>query len=81
RMGLQWQVIGARYTVAGTRMPSHALVDATLNWAPAGRPWTLAASIFNLFDRAWADPGGAEHVQDTLARDGRIVELRASRAF
>ncbi|HET9821731.1 MAG TPA: TonB-dependent receptor, partial [Burkholderiaceae bacterium] len=47
RMGLQWQVIGARYTVAGTRMPSHALVDATLNWAPAGRPWTLAASIFN----------------------------------
>ena len=41
----------------------------------------LAASLYNLFDKDFSDPGSAEHLQDAIAQDGRSFRLRAVYRF
>jgi iron complex outermembrane receptor protein len=41
----------------------------------------LSASIYNLFDRRYADPGAAEHAQDAIAQNGRTGRIKLSYAF
>jgi iron complex outermembrane receptor protein len=41
----------------------------------------LALSIYNLFDRRYADPGSTEHVQHAIPQDGRRLRLRVAYAF
>ncbi len=41
----------------------------------------LSASIYNLFDTRYSDPGGQEHVQDLIAQDGRSYRLKLSYRF
>jgi iron complex outermembrane receptor protein len=36
---------------------------------------TLSGSIRNLFDRAYADPGSAEHRQNVIPQDGRSFRI------
>lgn len=55
------------------------------NFTLSGRkllPWLeVSASVYNLFDKAYADPGGQEHVQDTIPQDGRTFRLKATASF
>ena len=40
-------------------------------------PWLeVSASVYNLFDKAYADPGGQEHVQDTIPQDGLSFRVK-----
>ncbi len=80
RAAIEAQYVGARqglngvagaYWVANanlicTRLPGHA--EASL-------------AVTNLFDRRYADPGSAEHLQRTLVQDGRRLRLRVDYAF
>ena len=81
RLGLELQGTGARKTLAGQRLGSHLLAHTTLLWDPAGQAWSMAASIYNLGNRAVADPTGPEHLADRIVQDGRVVALRWSLAF
>lgn len=71
RLGFEWQWVGERLSVARAKLPSHAVANATLQVAPPGSRWSFSASVYNLFDKAYADPAGPEHVQDTIAQDAR----------
>ena len=45
-------------------------------------PWLeVSASVHNLFDKAYADPGGQEHVQDTIPQDGRSLRVKVMASF
>jgi iron complex outermembrane receptor protein len=41
----------------------------------------VSASVYNLFDKAYADPGGQEHVQDTIPQDGRSYRVKVTASF
>jgi outer membrane receptor protein involved in Fe transport len=73
--------VGQRLTMAGKPMPSHMVANATLRFAPAGTPWSLSLSAYNLFDKDYADPAGPEHLQETLQRDGRRLQMQLSHDF
>lgn len=41
----------------------------------------VCASVYNLFDKTYADPGSAEHAQNGIAQDGRTYRLKLSYLF
>lgn len=81
RLGLELQRVGQRLTLAGVALPTHLLANATLQLDPAGSPWSLGISVYNLGDRRYSDPAGPEHVGDVIAQDGRRAALRWTLAF
>ncbi|MCP5047539.1 MAG: TonB-dependent receptor, partial [bacterium] len=41
----------------------------------------FSASIYNLLDKKYGDPGSTEHLQDILERDGRHFRLKLTYSF
>jgi len=80
--GLELHYVGARATLSGADASAYTLTSLTLQLRPVrdGR-LELLARVANLFDTAYSDPGGEEHVQDLLARDGRTAWLSARFRF
>lgn len=81
RVGLEWQRIGARRTVAGDTLPAHEIVNLTLQAAPPGSALSWSASVYDLFDREPADPGGPELRQDRIVQDGRTLRVQLALQF
>lgn len=74
--GLEVYYLGARPTLAGGQAADHALAGLTLQVRPKAVPrLELLAKVGNLLDREYSDPGGEEHRQDLLMRDGRTAWL------
>ena len=81
RIGLEWQRVGERLTVARASLPPHSVANLSLQVAPPSSRLSLSASVYNLFDKAFADPGGPELRQDTLLQDGRQWRLQLALQF
>ncbi|MGE0450504.1 MAG: TonB-dependent receptor plug domain-containing protein [Vicinamibacterales bacterium] len=65
--------IGNRQTLAGGVVPSAFVGNASVLFRPrAGGP-RFGVTIYNVFNRQWADPGSVEHRQVALPQDGRTV--------
>ena len=75
RLGLE--VLGTSWsrTLTGRRLPGTVVANATLQYDPAGQPWSLLFSVYNLGDVPVLDAGGPEHASDVLARSGRSASL------
>jgi len=41
----------------------------------------LSASVYNLFDKGYSDPGGGEHLQNEIKQDGRVFRFKLTYAF
>ena len=41
----------------------------------------FSGSVYNLFDRSYADPGGSEHLQDSINQEGRTYRAKLSYRF
>jgi outer membrane receptor protein involved in Fe transport len=78
--GFEAQYVGQRHhggeTAAAFWLANLHLASARL---PGGAD--LSVSIYNLFDKSYADPGAPEHRQPWLAQDGRSLRLGLSYAF
>ena len=75
------QYLSSRATLTGGRADSFVLVNATLVSKRFKGGWEAAASVYNVFDERYADPGSEEHVQDTIQQDGRALSGRLSFRF
>ncbi|MEO8382048.1 MAG: TonB-dependent receptor, partial [Acidobacteriota bacterium] len=73
--GLEMQYEAPRLTYAGRRTEAALLTNLNLGWAITG-PVALSLTVTNLFDTAYATPGGVEHKQDTIVQDGRSFLVR-----
>ena len=80
-LALEWQRVGERLSLLGATLPAHQVTGLTLRLAPTGRAWSMTAGLSNAFNTRYADPGGPEHSQDQLARDGRRWHLQYALAF
>lgn len=66
-----------KVTPAGAR----TLVNVTL-YSPKVLSWLEAqASVFNLFNRKYGDPGTADHVQELIPQDGRNYRIKLTASF
>ena len=72
--GLEVHYLASRPTLAGGETGSYTLAGLVLQARPrAGSRLEMLAKVGNLFDTQSFDPGGEEHRQDVLARDGRTA--------
>jgi iron complex outermembrane receptor protein len=73
--GLELQHVSARRTLTGHVVPGVTLPNLTLFYDAVPRPVTLSATIYNLFNASYADPGSEEHRQDALRQSGRTFRV------
>jgi outer membrane receptor for ferrienterochelin and colicins len=78
----EWRAISARPTLAGARTPAFSLLN--LGFTVGGRRTTgptLNLMLWNALGTRAFDPGGEEHIQDQLPRDGRTVRAALRWSF
>ena len=81
RAGVEWQRVGERLTPGGARLAPHAVTNLTWQIVPPGSRLSLAASVYNLFDTSYADPGAPELRQDSIAQDKRQWRVQLALQF
>ncbi len=57
------------------------LLNATLFSRDIAPGLEFSASVYNLLDRKFRTPGGEEHLQDTIEKDGRTFRLKLTYRF
>lgn len=80
RTGIEGQYVGRRHTLL-SETGGYWLANLTLSSARLAPGLDVSASVYNLFDRAYADPGAEEHAQDAIRQDGRSFRLKLTYAF
>jgi iron complex outermembrane receptor protein len=73
--GLSMQVAGTRWTHTGDMLPAAVVT----NWnvvRTLRKGIEIQGSIFNLFDVRYSEPASNDHVQGSLAQDGRQISIR-----
>lgn len=78
--GAELQYTGARRTLAG-ETGGFWLGNLNLSTDRLAPGLEASLGVYNLFNRRYADPGGAEHLQDALRQDGRSIRLKLSYRF
>lgn len=58
-----------RLTLSGASVDAHAIVNLTYD-QPLGPRFRISATVRNVLDADYADPGGEEHVQNAIPQDG-----------
>jgi iron complex outermembrane receptor protein len=76
RTGLELQYTASRKTLAGGTANGHLLTNLTLLGERITKNIEISATIYNLFDQRYSDPGAREHLQDLIAQDGRNYRLK-----
>ena len=73
-VAFELQAMSSRLTLSGGTAPAHSIVH--LNYVqPIAQGVRFTASIRNLFDSEYGDPGSEEHRQDLIPQDGRTVRV------
>jgi outer membrane receptor protein involved in Fe transport len=53
----------------------YGITDLTLRLTPHPE-WEASATVYNMFDQKYGDPGASEHLQDEILQDRRTFRLR-----
>lgn len=80
RMGAEALYVGKRATLQD-ETGGYWLGNLTVSTMRLARGLEFSASIYNLFDRRYADPGAEEHVQDAIRQNGRTFRLKVVYTF
>jgi iron complex outermembrane receptor protein len=70
-----------RYTLLRNRTDAAYVLNGTLFSRNLAPHLEVSASVYNLLDQKYSTPGGAEHLQDSLAQDGRTFRLKFTYRF
>lgn len=82
RTGAEFQYTGSRKNLAGGNTGGHAVANLTLTSQKLAHGLELSASIYNLFDRQYADPARPEQFPiDAIPQDGRNFRVKLSYRF
>jgi iron complex outermembrane receptor protein len=92
-LGIEEQYTSRRKTLPGNFAGSFLVTNLTLFTRELLKNLELSASLYNLFDKRYGDPGGAEHVQnperfknpaqplDIIDQDGRTFRVKLTYKF
>lgn len=81
RLSLESQLVGERCTRAGGSVPGYAVTNLTLYLPDVWCETDVSLSGYNVLDRRYRDPGGVQHLQDSLPQYGRDYRLKITRRF
>jgi iron complex outermembrane receptor protein len=81
RGGLEWQYTDWRRTLSGGETAPYALTNLTIGNERLAKGLEISASVYNLFDKTYSDPGSEEHQQDAIQQDGRGWRLKLQYRF
>lgn len=73
---LECHCASRRETLAGQGAAGFGTFNFTLFSQELVRGMELSASIYNLFDSRFSEPGGPEHLQDLIQQDGRTFRVK-----
>ncbi len=79
--GVETQYTSRRLTLAGDYAPGFATVNLTLLSQHLAKGLEISASVYNLLNGTYFDPGSEHHVQDMLQQDGRNYRLKLTWRF
>ncbi len=79
--GIEFQFMSDRTTPSGGTTEDYGITNLTLSSEKLYERLILSASIYNLFDRQYADPASDQHVQNSITQDGRNFRIKASYTF
>jgi iron complex outermembrane receptor protein len=79
--GLEEQFTSRRTTLAGSHASAYHTVNLTLFSRNLLAGLDLSATLYNLFDERYGDPGAAEHRQDIIGQDGRTFRVKLTYQF
>ncbi len=74
--GVDGEYMSSRRTLAGRETGDVFLANLTLLARRLPGRLEASASVYNLFDRRYGDPGSEEHVEDVLVQDGRTFRFK-----
>lgn len=80
RAGMDAYYVGRRNTIRG-ETGGYWLANLTLSSLRLPQGMELSGSIYNLFDRRYADPGFDVHLQDAIQQNGRSFHIKLSYTF
>ncbi len=80
-VGAECQYTSRRLTLGGNDAPGFAVASVTFLSRRLAKGLDLSASVYNVFDKKYGDPGGPQHLQDTIEQDGRNVRLKVTWGF
>ncbi|WP_316675872.1 TonB-dependent receptor plug domain-containing protein [Ralstonia chuxiongensis] len=80
RAGVEAQYISNRLTTAG-EVGGYWIANLTLLAARLAPNLEMSTSIYNLFDRRYADPAGPELPQPSVEQDGRAFRVKFTYTF
>ena len=79
--GIEFQYVGARRTIAGNHVGGVFLPNLTFISRRLSRNLELSASVYNIADTTYGDPGSEEHRQDAILQNGRNFRLKLTYHF
>ena len=79
--GLEVLYTSSRKTLAGKDVDDFFVTNLTLFSKNLIKGLELSGSVYNLFDKKYADPAGGEHRMDTIPQDGRSFRVKLTYAF
>jgi iron complex outermembrane receptor protein len=80
-LGSDIQYVSARKTLTGSEVRPFAIANVTLTSREFAGGFQLSGSVYNLFNRIYSDPVGAEIREPALPQNGRDFRLKLSRVF
>jgi len=80
-LGLEGQYTDSRKTLTASRVGAFAVANVTVTSREFGGGFRLSASVYNLFDRRYSDPVGAEIREPALPQNGRDFRIKLTRVF
>jgi outer membrane receptor protein involved in Fe transport len=80
-LGSDIQYVSARKTLTGSEVRPFAIANFTLTSREFAGGFQLSGSVYNLFNRIYSDPVGAEIREPALPQNGRDFRLKLTRVF
>lgn len=80
-VAFEYQYMSKRLSPLGTSVSSFSVSNLTLATEKLYQELALSVSVYNLFDKKYADPASEEHVQQHIEQDGRNFRLKVTYSF
>jgi len=75
------QYTSSRLTLAGTRLDAFPIFNLTLLGHALGQHLDVSASLYNVFDKKYFDPGRPEDVENAIQQDGTSFRIKLTCRF
>jgi len=80
-LGIEGQFLGRRLTLLQDSLSSYQVFNLTLLGHVLGKHLDVAASVFNVLDKRYFDPGRPEDPEDAIQQDGRSFRIKITARF